>query len=493
VVPSEECHLPETTANPKNVLVVGRKPKPGLASQAELNEYRLEWVVSGWEALERVESGAAPDFIVLDSLRMELEALHTLRWLRRIRPALPVVLLGMKEDFSLRQEAVRAGAHDCLFSTEEQDCWQLLTHRYLQKGGEFFDHENPGPQMEQVGEDLFFVTASPLMSKLRAQIELLAQVSAPVLIIGEPGSGKDVAARLIHKLSVRSGSRFAKINCSNLPADLLQRELFGDGNAQEGPEKPGKFELCKYGTLFLEGIAHAPVSVQAGLMQRLQEHSEGVAGSARVLAASDASIRAAVGARDFREDLYYRLSVFTLSVPPLRERREEIPILFTCFLNQLGKRYGLPTPVIPDALREVCRKYQWPGNLRELEIFAKRYLVTGNHELAIEELQGSTEQRLPASHLGGAGVYHGHYADSEYEGRASGLKWLVQSATRATERNAIVTALSRTQWNRKAAARLLKVSYRTLLYKIERYRLSPPIGPISAHGSGNGLKVKPAN
>ena len=437
-----------------------------------------------------MQSGPMPDLVVLDSLSIELEALHTLRWLRRIRPALPVVVLGVKEDLSLRHEVLRTGAQDFLFSTTAENSWELLTRRYLQRDGEFLDYENRGPEMEQVGDDLFFVAASPVMSKLRAQIELLAETSAPVLIIGEPGSGKDLAARLIHKLSVRSGSRLLKINCSNLPGDLLHRELFGDVSGKDGQQKPGKFELCKHGTLVLDGIAELPPTVQTALLQELQSNRDGNAGP-RILAACHASISEAVSAKQFREDLYYQLSAFTLCVPSLRERHEEILILLTCFLNQLAKRYGLAAPAITEELGEVCRKYSWPGNLRELENFAKRYLVTGDHGLAIEQLKGSTLPPSPA-HRAMARVHHLTYTDFEVEERASGLKWLVQSATGATERNAIVTALSRTQWNRKAAARLLKVSYRTLLYKIERYRLTPPIGPIGANGGSNGLKAKPA-
>lgn len=471
----------------KSILIVGRNPN--CLSQSEVN-CQFVCVVSGWEALERVQSGPMPDLVVLNSLGIEIESLHTLRWLRRVRPGLAIVVLGAKEDLSLRQEALRAGAQDYLFSTSEQECWELLDRRYLQKDGKFFEYQDFAPEMEQVGEDLFFVAATPVTSKLRAQIALLAETTAPVLILGEPGSGKDIAARLIHKLSVRSGSRLFKIDCSNLPGDLLHRELFGDLASHDMQVRPGKFELSKHGTLLLDSIANLPMAVQATLLESLQSNPDGNAGP-RVLATSDASISEAVSSKQFREDLYYQLSGFTLCVPPLRERREEIPILLTCFLTQLAKRYGLAAPAITGELREICKKYYWPGNLRELENFAKRYLATGDHDLAIEQLRESSQQHLAAAPAI-AGIHRVPYANFEFEERASGLKWLVQSATGATERNAIVTALSRTQWNRKAAARLLKVSYRTLLYKIERYRLTPPIGPIGANGNSNGLKAKPA-
>src|SRR5690349_7151539 len=158
--------------NPKSVLIVGQNTHPFVATQDEMNDYQFHWVISGWDALERVQSGSSPDLIVLDSVRNESEAMHTLRWLRRIQPGLPVVLIGPRENFSLRHEAMRAGAQDYLFSTHSQSGWELLVRLYLQKGAQFFDQERRGPDIEQVGEDLFFVAASPVTSKLRAQIEL---------------------------------------------------------------------------------------------------------------------------------------------------------------------------------------------------------------------------------------------------------------------------------------------------------------------------------
>jgi two-component system, NtrC family, response regulator AtoC len=461
---------------PKRVLVVGREMGVFASTQHEVNGCRIEAVDSGWEALERVQKELCPDLIVLDSAASESEALHILRWLRRVRPEVAIVLLGCEENGQLQHEAMRAGAHDYVGDPRREERWNLLVRRHLSNQALVTEPDFDATTMEQVGEDLFFIAATPSMAKLRMQVELLAQVNAPVLIFGEPGTGKELAARLIHKLSVRSGFRFARVNCA-LPGDLLHRDLFGDGLNRNGRSKPGKVELCHRGTLFLDGIGDLPLGVQASLLNLLQNGAETAGDRAysdvRILAASDGTISDASASKRIREDLYYRLSVFILSVPPLRERRSEIPVLLTLFLNQLSKRYGLPVPIVPPALREASERYSWPGNLRELELFAKRYLVTGNHEQAIAELNPKEDRHvLLASH---SIVVQGSDEDAALDDRTSGLKWLVQNATGTTERNAIVTALSRTHWNRKAAARLLKVSYRTLLYKIERYRLTPPL------------------
>jgi two-component system response regulator AtoC len=444
------------------------------STQHEVSGYRIEAADSGWDALERVQKDLCPDLIVLDSGSSESEALHTLRWLRRVRPEVAVVLLGCEENGQLRQEAMRAGALDYVGDPAQKERWNLFVRRHLtnQERATERDFDNT---MDQVGEDLFFIASTPSMAKLRMQVELLAQVNASVLILGEAGTGKELAARLIHKLSVRSGFRFSKVNCA-LPGDLLKQELFGDDSNGNGRSKPGRIELCNRGTLYLDGIGNLPLGVQASLLNLLQSATE-TAGArphcdVRILAASDCSIIDASATKHIRGDLYYRLSAFILSVPPLRERRGEIPVLLTLFLTQLSKRYGLPVPTVSPALREASERYSWPGNLRELELFAKRYLVTGNQEQAIAELNPNEERRLLLA--SDSGAVRGTYDDG-LDDRTSGLKWLVQNATGTTERNAIAAALSRTRWNRKAAARLLKVSYRTLLYKIERYRLTPPL------------------
>jgi len=231
--------------------------------------WQLEVVGSGWEALDRVHGGHGPDLIVLDLIRGDSEGLHTLRWLRRVRPDLPVVVLASSDDASQKLEAIRLGAQDYLVRPLRPEQLAAAMRRSLFYDSESGDSEVTADEIEQIGDDLFFVAASPSMRKMRAQAELLAQTSAPVLISGENGSGKELAARLIHKLSVRSGFRFLKINCATLPGDVHESELFGvSGN---GRSKPGKLELCQRGTLYLNEITEMPMSLQAKLLHVLQD------------------------------------------------------------------------------------------------------------------------------------------------------------------------------------------------------------------------------
>jgi len=465
-------------------------------SYGESHGWQLETVGSAWQALERVHSGLGPDLILLDLMAGDSDGLQPLRWLRRVRPDLPVLVLADCDDPDQKLEAIRLGAQDFLIYPLQSNQLETAIRRSLFYYTESTESEVVSEEIEQIGDDLFFVAASPTMRQLRAQAELLSQISAPVLILGENGSGKELAARLIHKLSVRSGFRFLKLNCATLPADVLERELFGASNGNGHP-KPSKFELCQRGTLFLDEIIEMPMSLQTKLLHGLQKghfvSQGGAAGQAemdvRILAATQANIEQAIADRKLREDLYYRLSSFTVHVPALRQRKEEIPLLLGHFMNQLARRYNLPARIFSSAVLEASLRHSWPGNLRELEKFVKRYLVIGDGGPDLSAFEPEENTGFGNSYLvrsGGGNLMLGESQDA----RTSGLKSLVRSVKGETERNAIATALDQARWNRKAAARLLKVSYRTLLYKIEQYRMTPPTTHLSGHGNGGSIRER---
>jgi two-component system, NtrC family, response regulator AtoC len=447
-----------------------------LSGIGKSNGWHLEIAKSGWEALERVQVGAAPDVIILDVAQDESEGLHTLRWLRRVRHDMHVLLLSHSGNDEQKMEAMRLGAEKYLvYPLKEQQLEDAIRWSLSDEGS-----SDPGEEIEQIADDQFFVAAGIAMRKLRAQLELLAQVSEPLLIVGENGSGKELAARLVHRLSVRSGFRFFKLNCAALPGDVLESELFGYRAAPgNGWSRLSKLELCHRGTLFLDEITEMPASLQLKLLTALQEgyfiKADGqsrVEMEVRILAAARGNLEQAMAEGKLREDLYYRLSAFTVHVPPLRERKEEIPLLLGHFMNQLARRYGLPARMFSPDMLAACQRYDWPGNLRELEQFVKRHLLMGEDGVA----PGAPEQddtvpedlrQLPSNEIPRTEA-------SPNGGSISGLKSLLQSVKGETERNAIATALEQTRWNRKAAACLLKVSYRTLLYKIQQYHMSPP-------------------
>jgi len=356
-------------------------------------------------------------------------------------------------------------------------------------------------EIEQISDELYFVAASPATRRLRTQAELLSQTDVPVLLTGEAGSGKRTAARLIHALSLRSSFPFMTVKCSALTADLLEIELFGYeyGGGNGRPEgSVGKFEQCTKGTMLLDEFEAMPVPVQLRLLRLLETGElvrcggqEPVRADVRLMVATANDLAAATSEKRLHKELFYRLSAFELRVPPLRERREEIPLLLGHMMSRLTRRYGVPAPRLSSTLLDACQRYSWPGNLRELESFAKRYLARTDEEAAVRELQESPG--YPGEIKNGSGgngkTANGIAGNGPGEERSS-LKSLVRTAKWEAERAAIAAALGETNWNRKAAARLLNVSYRALLYKIQEYHLVPPGDSLSVSGGGNGVEAK---
>ena len=359
-------------------------------SMGESSSWQLEIVGNVWEAMERVQSGATPDLLLLDLPQGDADGLHILRWLRRLRPALPIILIGHPGDVRKRQEVIRLGARDYLVRPLDNRQLAMVIRSHLSSVCEAIEADITSEDVELISEDRFFIGISPIMRKLRAQAASLAETNVPVLILGEGGSGKETTARLVHKLSLRSGFEFTKVNCAALPGDLLERELFGyewDGTTAPVQIKTGKLELAVKGTILLDEITEMPMGVQANLMHVLQNKrfmrpgtSAAVEVDIRVLASSTRNMERAVSEKRFREDLYCLLSAYTIHVPPLRERREEVRLLSRHFMHSLAKQYGLSPRDFSPAMIEACQAYSWPGNLRELEIFVKRYLMTGDKQ-----------------------------------------------------------------------------------------------------------------
>ncbi len=462
----------------------------------ESSSWQLEIVGNVWEAIERVQAGVMPDLLLLDLPQGDADGLHILRWLRRLRPALPIILIDHPSDVRKKQEVLRLGARDYLVRPLDNGQLANIIRSHLSSACEVVEADLTSEDVEPVNDDTFFIGISPIMRKLRAQAASLAQTNVPVLILGERGSGRETTARLVHKLSLRSGFEFTKVNCAALPGDLLERELFGyewDGTTTAVQIKTGKLELSVKGTVLLDEITEMPMGVQANLVRVLQSKrfmrpgtSAAVEVDIRVLASSGTNMAHAVSEKRLREDLYHLLSAYTIHVPPLRERKEEIRILSRHFMHKLAKQYGLAPRDFSPATIEACHTYSWPGNLRELEIFVKRQLMTG------DKGQGFENSRPDLNEKAGIGALTTAQALLTQSGstvtKPSSLRSLVQSVKLEAEVSAIAAALEKTGWNRKAAARLLKISYRTLLYKIDQYQIKA--SDLSLLPGDTGLKGK---
>jgi len=316
------------------------------------------------------------------------------------------------------------------------------------------------------------------MSEVWETIQQAARVDVTVLIEGETGTGKDVVARAIHQFSSRRSHPFVKVNCAAMPRELLESELFGhERGAFTGAHQtqPGKFELANRGTIFLDEIGDLHPALQAKLLHVLQDGTfSRVGGRApiqvdvRVLAATNRELEREVEAARFREDLYYRLNVIQIIVPPLRERMEELPLLAAHFAQRYAKLFRREGFVLAPGAMERLARHRFPGNVRELENLVKRMIVLDDPRL----------DRTPFLRVGRA---NGEDAVSAPPPPGSGngaprsaprtdvlpLKEVARTAARAAEREAITRVLEQTGWNRVRAAKLLKISYRALLYKIK--------------------------
>ena len=337
------------------------------------------------------------------------------------------------------------------------------------QGGEMVNVSPLSSMFVEVGEMTrgkgLFIYASQKMHQIKEIVDQVANTDVTVLIEGESGVGKEVVARSVHLNSSRQQKPFVKVNCAAIPSELLESELFGyEKGAFTGAyrSKPGKFEMAHGGTIFLDEIADISPSLQAKLLQVLQDREFSKLGgkrdirvNVRVLAATNKNIEEAVNSGRFREDLYYRLNVVNIKIPPLRERKEEIPIFVEYFLDKFAKKYRKGPNPIPSTLRNTLLEYHWAGNVRELENIIQRYVLLGNGEEIIEEL----------NHMGNSPK-----KKEDPEGCPS-LREIHHGAVMKAEADVIRKALETTNWNRKKAANLLNISYKALLMKIKKYAI----------------------
>src|SRR6266850_7402169 len=309
------------------------------------------------------------------------------------------------------------------------------------------------------------------MRVVRDMIQKIATTDAAVLLTGESGVGKEVVARAIHRASPRAARQFLKVNCAALPGELLESELFGhERGAFTGAyrQKPGKFEAADQGTLLLDEIGEMPLRLQAKLLHVLQDGEFSRVGGekiidsdVRVIAATNRDLEAEIRTGRFREDLYYRLNVIEIRVPPLRERREEIPVLVDHFIRKFNAQYGRTVDVPAETLRAFL-EYHWPGNIRELENAVKRVVVLGSARPVHVEIVGNLNRGVrPTARPGATALEVRPSPDTPIS-----LKDIARQAAREAERVAIKEVLDRVHWNRAKAARLLQISYKALLYKI---------------------------
>ncbi len=340
--------------------------------------------------------------------------------------------------------------------------------------------ENPAPLYQSVLRDFpNLFSTSPRMAEIRDTIEKVANTSATVLIRGESGVGKEIVARMIYAKSERSTGPFVKVNCAAIPNELLESELFGfEAGAFTGAHraKPGKFELADGGTLFLDEIGEMHPALQAKLLHVLQDGEfarlgakHDIAVDARVLCATNKLLEQRVAEGLFREDLFYRINVVTVHIPPLRERRDEIPILMKYFIDKYSGVYSRKVAPLDKGVMRFLEGYHWPGNIRELENLCKRYVIVGGAAQIVRELSSHAGERpwlaVSAQEASPPRAIEFPVSDEP------SLLDIGRRAAWQAEKQAIQEMLAETRWNRREAARRLKVSYKALLNKIRQMEI----------------------
>ena len=436
--------------------------------------YRTHSAADGQQAFDLLREQTFD--LVISDLRMPLiNGIELLRKLRESQIDVPLIMITAQGSIESAVEAMRLGACDYLLRPFDVEALNLAIQRVFAVRDVLQQNEYLREQTDRDWQGL--VGNSAAMQRVREQIQQVAPTRATVLLTGETGTGKEVVARAIHRASDRRDQLFVALNCAAIPAEMLESELFGhEKGAFTGAlrERIGKFELADKGTIFLDEITEMPLALQSKLLRVLQEGvverlggNRSITLDIRVIAATNRAPQANVRDNRLREDLYYRLNVFALELPPLRERRDDLPDLIAHFARQhLGAGRALPT-ISEDTLRQL-QQYRWPGNVRELGNMVERALILGGGR--------SLEREHFPIEMSGAGA--GHLAPASRPDEDMALPELgLDACVEALEARLIREALRQTQNNKTRAAQLLKISERSIWYKLKKYGLAGDSDP----------------
>ena len=463
------------------VLVIDDDPgiRDYLETLATRQGYGVYTAVDGETALAGLEK-TSPDLITLDAVLPGMDGLETLRRIKQRMPEVPVIMLSGHGQARTIVEAMRLGATDFLRKPFEVEELELAFRKALENRALEEEVRSLRGRVRTEVDGLLTGGDTPKMREIREIIEQVADTDITVLIRGESGTGKEVVARALFQLGNRRSRPFVKVNCAALPSELLESELFGfEKGAFTGAQKRklGKFEYANQGTIFLDEISEMAPGLQAKLLQVLQDGEFSRLGGetdvrvdARIIAATNRNLEEAVRNAEFREDLYYRLNVVTILIPPLRDRIDAVPLLVDHFLQIYNEQYKKSLDKISPETMKLLMEYHWPGNIRELENMIKRMVVLGSEQTVLQELSQSKPLRmiqadqdeLDLANLG-ANFSNGQDLD---------LKAISKRASQIAEKKVIERVLGQTRWNRKETAERLQISYKALLYKMKENGLS---------------------
>lgn len=454
-----------------NILIIDDEAviRETLSDWLEREGYTTETAITGEEGIEK-ERATRFDIAIVDLKLPGMDGIEVLRELKKINPHIPIIMITAYATIETAVQTMKEGAYDYLVKPFNLEEISLIVKKIVEHQKLIAENILLRKQLQERYNFKNIVGKSPKMRKIFELIEDVADSGTTILIQGESGTGKEVIARAIHQRSSRTSGPFITANCAAIPENLLESELFGyEKGAFTGAvqTRKGRFELANGGTLFLDEIADMKLDAQVDLLRVLEEREfRRVGGSkliktdARIIASTNKDIETQIAQGNFREDLYYRLSVISVQLPPLRERKEDIPLLIQHFLKKYGKKSvgtgrDLSLKGVSREVMELLTRYNWRGNVRELENVIERAVVLGKEELLmpgdlpeiIKKTSVRVEQRLP-----------------------SGQR-ILNKSLREIEKDYIVNVLQETGWNLSKSAKTLKINRTTLYNKIKKYRI----------------------
>ncbi len=452
----------------ERILVVEDKESMArmLKETLELEGYEVITARDGAEGIRMIKENKVD--VVLTDLRLpKKDGLEVLKASREKNPLTPVIVMTAYGSVETAVNAMKSGAYDFITKPLDTDYLQLLITRSLKNQRLLTENLLLKDALSDRIGTPYIIGKSAAMIEVAGNIQKVAPTKSTVLLLGESGTGKELFARAIHDLSPRRDHPFVPINCAAIPRELLESELFGYEKGAftgAGERKLGKLELADKGTIFLDEIGEMDMALQSKMLRTIQEGEidrVGGTGSVkidiRIIAASNRNLEAAVAGKTFREDLYYRLSVFPVTIPPLRERRDDIPVLVEHFISKYAAEMNIPHKKIsPDAM-DILMNYSWKGNVRELENVIERALIL---------CEGDTITKKELRLISAA-------SSEECGGDIAGgtLDEVAKAALKTAETRRIKEVLEETHGNKTRAAEILRVSYKTLLTKIKDYEI----------------------
>ena len=453
------------------LLVIDDDPSVSwLLSEGLGGEYEVLSARDGKEGIKMV-SGAKPDLVLLDIKMPGLNGLEVLEQIKEKDRFLEVIMLSGHGETKNVVESIRRGASE--FVNKPFDAKEVEVHiqKVLEKNKLKKELDQLKSELQAKSQYDKLIGENPKMLQVKNLIEEVADSGLNVLIRGESGTGKEIVARMVHNLSSRRNEAFIKVNCAAIPRELLEAELFGyEKGAFTGAHKtkPGRFETANRGTIFLDEIGDMPLELQAKLLQVLEQHEfvrvggiKNIKVDVRIVCATNRDLENALEKQHMRDDLYYRLNEITIKLPALREIKEDIPFLVDHFLKKYNLQYRKDYAQLSSRSMKYLQAYSWPGNVRQLENLIKQIVVRGDENIISETLKSTIITSETTAEIG-----------TSPDKRDYSLKKRVAHAVAEEERKLIQEVLERTNWNRRKAADLLGISYRSLLYKIKEYRLN---------------------